>query len=237
MPYNADGTWTPEGVPEKVESPQPVTTAVQPHSGTSSPTTTSTPRPTTAERINELTSKNSPLQQQARTRANQTANSKGLLNSSMAVQAGELAALGAALPIAQQDSEQAHKSALAQQNFEHTRDLSAQDYAQRTGLLNQELSSREKIAAQGNEKDISIANLNVAANDREKATSALVAMENVYSQMFESVAGNPNIPAKARDAYLNHIGYLRDSSLGLVEQMFAINLTWNTKNETPAVSI
>jgi hypothetical protein len=45
-----------------------------------------------------------PIMQQARTKAAQTANARGLINSSMAVQAGESAVIQSALPIAQQDA-------------------------------------------------------------------------------------------------------------------------------------
>lgn len=55
-------------------------------------------------RVNRLVDAESPLVQDARTRAAQAANARGLLNSSMAVGEGEKAAYAAALPIAQQDA-------------------------------------------------------------------------------------------------------------------------------------
>lgn len=54
--------------------------------------------------IEGIIAKNSPLMQQARTRAKQAQNQKGTLNSSMAIQAGQAAVYEAALPIAQQDA-------------------------------------------------------------------------------------------------------------------------------------
>jgi hypothetical protein len=54
--------------------------------------------------IGGIIDKNSPLMQRAATRADQSSNRRGLLNSSMAVQAGESALYDAALPIAQQDA-------------------------------------------------------------------------------------------------------------------------------------
>ena len=47
----------------------------------------------------------SPLQQQAATHAAEAANGRGLLNSSMAIQAGQGAVIASALPIAQQDAQ------------------------------------------------------------------------------------------------------------------------------------
>jgi hypothetical protein len=72
---------------------------------------------TVSGQVNDLLSADNPIMQTARTQAAQAANSRGLLNSSMAVQSGEQAAINSALPIAQQDAatnfanEQANQSA------------------------------------------------------------------------------------------------------------------------------
>lgn len=58
----------------------------------------------TSENLNKLLSEGSSYLDLARTGAAQTANARGLLNSSMAAGAGEAAAIGAALPIAQSDA-------------------------------------------------------------------------------------------------------------------------------------
>lgn len=63
-------------------------------------------------RMTGLLSSNSPYLQEAQTRALQTANQRGLLNSSIAAGAGTQAAIQSALPIAQQDA-----GAWAQQNL------------------------------------------------------------------------------------------------------------------------
>lgn len=54
--------------------------------------------------IENLLAQNSPLLQRARSQAAEQAASRGLLNSTMGVQAGETAVLNTALPIAQQDA-------------------------------------------------------------------------------------------------------------------------------------
>jgi hypothetical protein len=63
-------------------------------------------------RVTGLMEQNSPLMQQAKTQGAQAANRRGLLNSSMGVQAGQQAAYGAALPIASQEAQQ-----IAQKNI------------------------------------------------------------------------------------------------------------------------
>lgn len=57
-----------------------------------------------SNQLNNLISKNNPYIQRARAGAMNTANSRGLLNSSIAAGSGEAAAIDAALPIAQQDA-------------------------------------------------------------------------------------------------------------------------------------
>ncbi|HEX4917146.1 MAG TPA: hypothetical protein VFV43_04545, partial [Limnobacter sp.] len=59
---------------------------------------------TTAGQLESLLAGGSPYIAQARTRAAQQANARGLINSTMGVQAGESAAINAAMPIAQSDA-------------------------------------------------------------------------------------------------------------------------------------
>lgn len=72
---------------------------------------TTSPDQTVAGQLSSVIDENNPLQQQQKTRALQDANKKGLLNSSMAVTAGQSALYDAAMPIAQADAAQASKVA------------------------------------------------------------------------------------------------------------------------------
>lgn len=74
--------------------------------------------------------KDSPLMDRARTSAQQWANQRGLLNSSMAAQAGEAAQIDAATPIAQQDAQTYSKMFLNKQGFEQQQELNQNQYAQ-----------------------------------------------------------------------------------------------------------
>lgn len=67
-------------------------------------------------RVNRITSSDSPLMQLAGTRAKQQANRSGLLNSSMAVGAGQKAVIETATPIAQADASAYQQQALANQS-------------------------------------------------------------------------------------------------------------------------
>lgn len=79
--------------------------SIQP--GSTQPTaaqTTLTPDMTTSGQFQRLTAAGSPIITQAINQSDQGWNARGLLNSSMAVQAGQQAGYNAALPIAQQDA-------------------------------------------------------------------------------------------------------------------------------------
>lgn len=73
------------------------------------------PKSTVSGQMEGLLSQSNPYIGRARTRAAQTANSRGLLNSSMAAGAGEAAAIDAAMPIATQDAQTYGQSQLANQ--------------------------------------------------------------------------------------------------------------------------
>lgn len=62
------------------------------------------PNETVRSQLQQIIADDSPLMQQARARALQTANTRGLLNSSMAMTAADSAMYDAAMPIAQQDA-------------------------------------------------------------------------------------------------------------------------------------
>lgn len=85
--------------PQKSASFAPVTNAV-------------TQEQMVSGQMTDLLNKKSPFMQLAETKANQESNSRGILNSSMAVGAAHNAAIQSALPIAQQDADTQFKSSL-----------------------------------------------------------------------------------------------------------------------------
>lgn len=74
-----------------------------PASGTASPFTVNR-NSTVAGQVEDIIASGSPLMQQAEAKARETMNARGLMNSSMAVSAGESGLIDRALPIASQDA-------------------------------------------------------------------------------------------------------------------------------------
>jgi hypothetical protein len=125
------------------------------------------------DKVTAYSSKDSPLMKAARTEGLKIANRRGLLNSTMAADASQDAALRQVVPIASQDSSQDFQRNQAARNFEYT--MAGQDDAQghevdmfgRTAGLERELQTQrltsdqrlqtERILA---EKDMQLKSLN-----------------------------------------------------------------------------
>lgn len=75
----------------------------------------SDPNASVSGRVNQIISEGSPLMERAETRAKEQMNGRGLLNSSMAVGAGQTALYDAAMPMAAQDASYAQNMNLAEQ--------------------------------------------------------------------------------------------------------------------------
>lgn len=103
--------------------------------------------------------------------------------------------------------------------------------------LGMELTSREQLAlADLNaakerlgmqiESEQQIAAMNVASNDREKAAALTAAIQNAYLSSWQSIANNTDIPAAAREQYFTHLKTIFNSQMGLLEQLYGIDLEW-----------
>ena len=118
-------------------------------------------------RVNSITSSGSPLMQAAMTRAKQDANRRGLMNSSMAAGAGQMAVINAALPIANADAGLYQQQTLANQDARNTiglanaqnaiaagtrgaeMDMNAQQFGVTSGQAQQQIDAqREQFAQQ-----------------------------------------------------------------------------------------
>lgn len=196
-------------------------------------------------RLTGLLSKQSPLIKQARTQGLQAANSRGLLNSSMAVGAAQNSAYAAALPIASQEASQTHQANLSKQEFGQQRALMADDLSgrerlqsrdieQQRYLQQQDIGMRERISTLDREAQDRIANMNLAASERGAASNLAASFEGSYASIVANIMNNENLPADVRRQYLDHAAKTRDSNLALVEQMYGIDLNWTTAPSTTA---
>jgi len=112
----------------------------------------------------------------------QTANSRGLMNGTLAAQGGEEAAIAAAMPIAQQDASTYftnQRDNLAAQNQYGLADKNAslQDI-----LQGRDLENRYKIAKENNDTQLSVAGMHLSAAQATAAANREVAMAQLKQQ-------------------------------------------------------
>lgn len=166
-------------------------TGYTPASGTASTAATAaydpkafqvTPDQTVVSNIKNIIDSGSPLMQQAESRAKDLMNSRGLINSSQAITAGQSAVIGAATPIAQQDAATYGAAATNTTNAQNQA-LSAEAAAKNTaGLQNAQL---ETGTSQFNAGQTNAAN---AAAAGASNTVALQAQQNTAN--LENIKAN-----------------------------------------------
>jgi len=150
---------------------------------------------TVAGNVDQIVAADSPLMQRAATRADQTMNKRGLVNSSMAVGAGQAAVMDAALPIAQQDAQTRAQAAHYGAQTQNTLQLAGQEATNRAAEYG--ANAENTLQAQSNTIRQQAAQLNAdAANKlyaqeldvafKERISSADIASKTSLQQMADA---------------------------------------------------
>lgn len=115
------------------------------------------PEETVAGQLTDVISANSPVIQQQEQLAQRVAEQRGLQNSSLAVQAGREAAIGAALPIASADAATYARAAEVNQNAQNTFNLAEFQHQNALEMLSEDQANRLALAEQafGHQTDLS----------------------------------------------------------------------------------
>jgi hypothetical protein len=155
--------------------------------------------------LEKLLASDNPLMDQARQKAMREANSRGLVNSTMAAQAGEEAFISQALPIAQQDAstfysqgranqDSTNQFSMADKNFENTQNLadfqSQASRAQQAEGANQHLNEMEQNYQNSNsmfERDNALkeklTNAQISSNEKIAEQQRAAASEAAHAQV------------------------------------------------------
>jgi ethanolamine utilization protein EutP (predicted NTPase) len=153
----------------------------------------SAPTDTVEGRIGNILHNDSPLLQDARTRAAQTANKRGLINSSMAVGEGEKAVIQTALPIVSQDANAAVQTAYRNQDATNT---ASQTAATAENAYNQQqLAGAQAMEQQQLRGEQSVELANIEAQYKQQLQSSQSATQ-FFSQITAGISDilkEPNI--------------------------------------------
>ena len=145
-PYTAPETFTPAEAP--VMTSEYTSTATPEVAPYKAPSYTPSTESTVAGQMEGLLSSSSPYMEAARASGIETANTRGLLNTSMAGEASQKAAIESALPIAQQDATTFGEAGLTGYQGLIQSGLSTQEYGQEAAKTNVQAGASAKLSAQ-----------------------------------------------------------------------------------------
>ncbi len=198
---------------------------------------------TVAGNIEQLLQTDSPLMQQARTRALQNMASRGIINSSLAVSAADASMYDAANAIAQADAATKAKAAgynVDQLNQQVTLDkqlanqmtqaqLSAEtsrygtDVQARTAALNNE--SQRLIAQMGNDQQITLQRMQQENQRLLNTNQQAAAAFNNSMQYIDVINRDPNLDGPAKTRAVAQIYYNLQTQLRTLSQVSGVDVT------------
>lgn len=177
-------------------------------------------------RVKNIASQDSMLNQMARTEAAKVMNSRGMLNSSMYAGAAQDAVLRQAVPIASQESNQAFQSHEAGLDRTSREGMQVKDIANQKDLQQKDITFRTGEGALDRATQEKLQSWNLKSSDRIAAANFLTSMETQYASAYQSIMANTSLDAKQRTAQLTAAKQMNDRQRNFVEQMFGIDLTW-----------
>ena len=190
---------------------------------------------TVAGQFSNLSANSSPIMQQARTNALQQMNGRGLVNSSMALTAGDQAAYNAILPIAQADAginADAGKTNNAYDNqFKTASNL--QTNTQSNMGLNQQFAKENQAAQVQAQKELAVINSDAAArlaatnNEHAKLLSTNSNAQTLMQQAtsaISAIANNDKMDAATKSSNSAQIVQNLNSNLRVLSSVAGLNI-------------
>jgi hypothetical protein len=228
---------TAQPPPSYFEPPPPDTgssaTSVQPR--------TVTEPETVAGQLNKLLDKDSLYIQSARNNGMAQANSRGLLNSSLAAGTSEKAAIDAALPIATSDAATYSNSGLsaqqAAQDTSLTEDKARLDAAQQernfgynTGLNQQNIQGNLDISKQAQDAALFLKNLDISQQDKASLSNAIGPVIQQYQSEISKIQTTADsvMSPNAKQAAIDFQNNLFKAQLQTMASLYNYNMTWDT---------
>lgn len=155
---------------------------------------------TVAEKVTGMMSASNPYMEQAKSAGTEYANSRGLLNSSIAAGASQKAAYDAVLPIATADANIAAQKDISAQGYKQTGDLQGGQIASTEKISGQQIGAQKENAVLQSDTQKSIASMNVASADKQQLL-ALSSQERIAGsqQGTQLEIANMNVSANKQD--------------------------------------
>ena len=211
----------------------PYTPATATGSGYTATPYTVAPNQTVQDQVKQIVGKDSPLMQQAATIAKGKMSERGIINSSIGIEAGQNAVIAQALPIAQQDANtynQAMTNTANQQNAASQFTAGAGNTASlaNAASINNAFAQSLQTATTltnttlNNETQVALANLD------SNTKTALTTMDNQYKQLLQTNLGASNAYVQA---VTNIANIAVNKELNQTAKDMATNTQMNMLNE------
>ena len=170
-----------------------------------------------ANRVAKITSGNSDIMKAARTQGLQQVNRRGLGNSTMAINAAEAAALGAAVPIASQEASQ-----VAQRNIAGLGEAGTNNRLTRT------------IDA-----DAERARMQIAADSQRTLAAGVTDLTGQRFNAISNTLQNDKIPAAARSAVQTSIDGQYQQAMDQIQTIYGVSIAprQQTQQAVPAQTV
>lgn len=202
------------------------------------------PTQTVAGQLTGLLETDSPYITRARTRAAQTANSRGLINSSMAAGAGEAAAIDAALPVAQQDAQTYTQQQYQNQNASNQAKLFNADFGNQTFFRQLDTDNRLKVDQQQQQQQLKLAEmdrdlrLDLAAIDvSQKDYAAFSDYISNTSQQYQvqqtNISTDPGLSVEEKNRALQDLSVTYRSNMQVMSDLYGVDISWVTSAPVP----
>lgn len=177
--------------------------------------------------LTKITSQDSPLMRQAETSGLQTANRRGLLNSSMAVKAASDAAYAAAVPVASQEAAQASSENLANLDAQTRIALQGMTIDAADRQQQNEIGYQTAMKELDRSLQEKLAKWNLDSSQQATAAQSVLASQELYNNRINNIMANTNMTAEDRTAYLASAKNFFDIQMDLIQQMFDVSLNWH----------
>ncbi len=186
--------------------------------------------------IDELIKEDSPLMQRAAVRADQQANKRGLMNSSMAVQAGQAAVLDQAASIAQADAD-AKNTLLAQSNTirnqqaitnadaENKRLLVDIDNSFKAAVANADIASKQMLQTMADETKTKLAGIEADYKTLIQTSASAATMYNGALGSISEILRSTTMDSAAKAEAINGIYTGLAAAMNLVGSINGVELS------------
>jgi hypothetical protein len=169
---------------------------------------------TVSGQVNDLLNNDNPIMQTARSQASQAANSRGLLNSSMAVQAGEQAAINSALPIATQDAATYHDTATRNQEASNT-----------GGQFNSNAANQLQLQGLRGDQAGQVANIEANYKTLMQTSASATQLFTESTKAIGAILDDPNTTQEQKQAAIDKQLALLQSGLSAIGSTGNVDLT------------